>query len=104
MATNTSVFNAITNANQFLCSFSFPEDGQRKIVPSKYSGTLNQELVDEIIQKTKYLSWSEIRNGARKLVSEFQPEGKFLIHLEKQIGSETILLAETCSCRSMDKR
>lgn len=95
MTDNTSVFNSIANTNRFLHGFSFPGDGQRKIVPSKYSGTLNQELVDEIIQKTIYLTWSDIKDGARKLVSEFQPEGKFLIHLEKQIGSETILLAET---------
>ena len=90
------MFDQLALANQFIRQFSLPADGDRQLKTDSYSGVLTPDMIQEVTKKTTYLSWSEIRRGARQLVSHYQPEGDYWIFLPNgTIGSELVLLSET---------
>lgn len=88
--------NQLVEANQYLKHFKFPFDGQRQIYPDRYSGILPKETVKEIVNNTYYLTWSQIYQGIRKQVQEFEPTTEFYIYIPNQgLKSELVMLAAT---------
>ena len=83
-------------ANEYLKQFKFPFDGQRKIKVEKYTGILPTEIVNEIVNNSYYLTWSQIYQAVRKQVQDFQPDGDFYIYIPNEgIKSELVILAAT---------
>lgn len=118
---DTKFLKSLISANRFLRKYIFPFDGERTLDIRRYKGNLDIITTQKIIEFTTYLSWTNIREGIRTLVTEFIEQMKninirsievnthsetkqrksrkqnFYLYIpdKEQISSELVLIIET---------